>query len=49
MTPEERALRLDALRSKRTASLHLGKPMTGYKERVAALDAEIERLEAEDG
>jgi hypothetical protein len=42
-----RQARLEALRAKRAASMHAGKPMTGYKERVAAIDAEIARLEAE--
>lgn len=46
MTPEERAERIAALQAKRASSLHAGKPMTGYKERVVALDAEIARLEA---
>lgn len=40
--------RIAALRAKRAASLHLGKPMIGYKDRVAAIDAEIARLEATD-
>lgn len=48
VTADERNQRLAQLRVKREASLHLGKPMTGYKERVEAIDREIARLEAED-
>jgi hypothetical protein len=49
MTPEERAQRTEQLRAKLEASLHLGKPMMGYKERAAAIQAELDRLEAEGG
>lgn len=42
----DREARIAELRRKREASLHQGQPMTGYKDRVAAIDAEIARLEA---
>ncbi len=43
--------RLAELRRKREASLRgrNGPPMAGYAERVKAIEAEIERLEAENG
>lgn len=44
-----REQRLVELRRKREASLHLGKPMPSYKERVEAIDHEIARLEADNG
>lgn len=49
MTEEQRTERLAELRAKRAASLHAGKPMTGYAERVEAIDREIARLEAQNG
>ena len=44
-TPETEQ-RLTELRRKRAASMHLGQPAPSYKERVAAIDKEIARLEA---
>lgn len=46
---QQRQQRLTQLRAKLAASMHAGKPMIGYKDRVAAIEAKIARLEAQDG
>lgn len=47
-SPEDRDARIAELQRKRAASMHLGQPAPSYKERVAAIDKEIARLEALD-
>lgn len=41
--------RIEDLKRKLASSMHAGKPMGGYEQRVKAIRAELAKLEAEDG